>query len=30
LMDAEEGANGDVEYFCHLNGLPYNYFKKVA
>jgi hypothetical protein len=30
LMDAEDGANGDVEYFCYLNGLPYTYFKKVA
>ena len=25
LMDAE-GANGDHEYFCFLNGLPYGYF----
>jgi len=29
LMDAE-GANGDFEYFCFTQGLPYNYFKKVA
>jgi hypothetical protein len=29
LMDAE-GANGDYEYFCFTQGLPYNYFKKVA
>ena len=29
LMDAE-GANGDFEYFCYTQGLPYTYFKKVA
>ena len=29
LMDAE-GANGDFEYFCFTQGLPYGYFKKVA
>lgn len=29
LMDAE-GANGDFEYFCFTQGLPYSYFKKVA
>ena len=29
LMDAE-GVNGDFEYFCYLNGLPYGYFKEVA
>jgi hypothetical protein len=29
LMDAE-GANGDYEYFCYTQGLPYGYFKKVA
>jgi len=29
LMDAE-GANGDFEYFCYTQGLPYSYFKKVA
>lgn len=29
LMDAE-GADGDFEYFCYLNGLPYGYFKDVA
>jgi hypothetical protein len=29
LMDAE-GANGDSEYFCFTQGLPYGYFKKVA
>lgn len=27
IMDASE-ANGDWEYFCYLNGLPYGYFKK--
>ena len=29
LMDAE-GANGDLEYFCYTQGLPYGYFQKVA
>jgi len=29
LMDAE-GANGDYEYFCFTQGLPYGYFKEVA
>ena len=29
LMDAE-GANGDFEYFCFTQGLPYGYFKKIA
>ena len=29
LIDASE-ANGDWEYFCFLNGLPYGYFKKQA
>ena len=29
LMDAE-GANGDFEYFCYTQGLPYGYFKKIA
>ena len=29
LMDAE-GANGDFEYFCFTQGLPYGYFKQVA
>jgi hypothetical protein len=24
LMDAE-GANGDFEYFCYTQGLPYGY-----
>jgi len=28
-MDAE-GANGDFEYFCYTQGLPYSYFKKSA
>ena len=27
LMDAEN-ANGDHEYFCFLNGLPYGYFNE--
>jgi len=27
LMDAE-GANGDYEYFCFTQGLPYGYFNK--
>ncbi len=29
LMEAED-ANGDIEYFCYLNGLPYGYFKDAA
>jgi len=29
LMDAED-VNGDTEYFCYLNGLPYGYFRKSA
>ena len=29
LMDAD-GANGDHEYFCFTQGLPYGYFRKVA
>ena len=29
LMDAE-GANGDSEYFCFTQGLPYGYFRKGA
>jgi len=31
LMDAE-GANGDFEYFCFTQGLPYRYFaqKEIA
>jgi hypothetical protein len=29
LMDAE-GANGDHEYFCFTQGLPYGYFKDAA
>ena len=29
LMDAE-GANGDFEYFCFTQGLPYGYFREVA
>jgi len=28
-MDAE-GANGDFEYFCYTQGLPYGYFRKAA
>ena len=29
LMDAEH-ANGDFEYFCFTQGLPYGYFRKAA
>ncbi len=29
LMDAE-GANGDFEYFCYTQGLPYHYFRVDA
>jgi hypothetical protein len=29
LMDAE-GANGDHEYFCFTQGLPYGYLRKSA
>jgi hypothetical protein len=29
LMDAEN-ANGDFEYFCYTQDLPYGYFRKVA
>ena len=29
LMDAE-GANGDFEYFCFTQGLPFGYFKEAA
>lgn len=29
IMDASE-ADGDWEYFCYLNGLPYGYFNKAA
>lgn len=29
LMDAED-ANGDIEYFCYTQGLPYGYFRKTA
>jgi len=29
LMDAE-GANGDFEYFCFTQGLPYGHFRKTA
>ena len=28
IMDAST-AEGDWEYFCYLNNLPYGYFKKV-
>jgi hypothetical protein len=28
LMDAES-ANGDYEYFCFTQGLPYGYFKEM-
>ena len=29
LMDAEH-SNGDDEYFCFTQGLPYGYFRKAA
>jgi len=29
LMDAEH-ANGDYDYFCFTQGLPYGYFRKAA
>jgi hypothetical protein len=29
IMDASQ-ADGDWEYFCFLNGLPYGYFKEFA
>ena len=29
IMDASQ-ADGDWEYFCYLNGLPYTYFKVAA
>jgi hypothetical protein len=29
LMDAEH-ANGDHDYFCFTQGLPYGYFRKAA
>ena len=29
IMDASS-AEGDWEYFCFLNGLPYHYFKEAA
>ena len=29
LMDVEH-ANGDDEYFCFTQGLPYGYFRKAA
>ena len=29
LMDAES-VNGDFEYFCYTQGLPYGYFRKAA
>ena len=29
LMDAES-ANGDFEYFCYTQGLPYGYFKDLV
>lgn len=25
-----DGSNGDDEYLCYLNGLPYHYFRKAA
>lgn len=29
IMDSSN-ADGDWEYFCFLNGLPYGYFKEAA
>jgi len=29
IMDASN-ANGDWEYFCFIEGLPYSYFRKAA
>lgn len=29
IMDGSE-AGGDWEYFCYLNGLPYQYFRQAA
>jgi hypothetical protein len=29
IMDAGH-ADGDWEYFCFLNGLPYGYFREAA
>jgi hypothetical protein len=29
LMDAED-VQGDADYFCYLNGLPYGYLREVA
>jgi len=29
IMEAD-GANGDWEYLCYLNGLPYDFFKQAA
>lgn len=29
IMDASQ-ADGDWEYFCYLNGLPYGYFRQAA
>ena len=29
LMDAEH-SNGDADYFCFTQGLPYGYFRKAA
>lgn len=30
LMEACEEANGDVEFFEYLNGIPYGYISKTA
>lgn len=27
-IDQADGSNGDMEYLCFLNGLPYRYFKQ--
>jgi len=26
-IDEADGSNGDMEYLCFMNGLPYGYFK---
>lgn len=30
LMQAEGIEDGDFEYFCYTQGLPYGYFKELA
>jgi hypothetical protein len=29
-MHMAAGTDGDDEYLCYKNGLPYGYFKKAA